>query len=115
MFKLMNSSTLVLPRSGLYIVNLKMYYQITPVTKPKCQDTLILSTFIRKSHHSYHGWLDVLKGIDTMQCVDQWRQSVTLSHVVRFEKKTNLKVVIDPNNYKFINGDESTFFSVTLL
>lgn len=116
MFQLIDNSTLVVPRRGFYIVNLKMYYQITSVNKPKCEDKdLILSTFIKKYHSSYLGWLNVIKGLDTMPCKDHWRQSVTLSQVVMFNEKTWLKVTIDPKTYEFINGDESTFFSVTRL
>lgn len=113
MFKLEdNSTSLVVPRQGLYIVNLKMYYQIP--SEKKCEN-VFLSTIIRKYHPSYPKWMDIIKGMDTMQCVPHWHQSVTLSQVVRLEVGTKLRVIIDPNNYDFIIGDVSTYFSVTLL
>lgn len=108
-----NSTSLVVPKKGLYIVNLKMYYYIP--TGHKCEKKLFLSTCIQQYHPSYPKWIDILKGIETMQCVDSWHQSVTLSQVVSFKKKTKLRVIIDPKNYDFIIGDVSTYFSVTLL
>lgn len=108
-----NGTSLVVPKKGLYIVNLKMYYYIP--SGHKCKHFLFLSTCIKQYHPSYPEWMEVIKGTDTMQCVDHWRQSVTLSQVMRFEKETKLRVIINPKIYEFINGDWSTYFSVTLL
>lgn len=113
-FKLEDSSTsLVVPKKGLYFLNLKMYYYIP--TGHTCKQNLNLSTHIKQLHPSYPEWIDVIKGTDTMQCVDHWHQSVTLSQVVRFEKGTKLRVTIDLRNYDYIIKDESTYFTVTLL
>ncbi|KAB5522457.1 hypothetical protein PHYPO_G00159730 [Pangasianodon hypophthalmus] len=108
-----NSTTLVVPKKGLYFVNLKMYYYIP--TGHECKENLLLTTCIKQYHPSYLEWRDVVKGMDTMQCVDRWYQSVTLSQMVRLEKGTKLRVIINPVNYDFINGDGSTYFTVTLL
>lgn len=109
-----NSTSLVVPKKGLYLLNLKMYYQISS-SKPTCTGNLFLNTRIQKYHPSYPVWLEVIKGIETMQCMDHWSQSVTLSQVARFERGTKLRVVIDPQNYDYIIRDRSTYFSVTLL
>ncbi|TSK14480.1 hypothetical protein Baya_0463 [Bagarius yarrelli] len=108
-----NDTALVVPRQGLYLVNLKMYYMIP--ASYNCNKNLLLKTEIQQYHTSYNIWREVIKGEDTMQCVHHWHQSVTLSQVVRFEKGTKLRVVIEAKNYKFIVGDDSTYLNVTLL
>lgn len=113
-FKLENNGTsLVVSKKGLYFVNLRMGYYIPDMHT--CTDNLFLSTCIMQHHTSYTQWLEVINSKDTMQCVDYWHQSVTLSQVVRFQKGTKLRVDIDPVNYPYIIGDTSTFFSVTRL
>ncbi|KAG7314706.1 hypothetical protein KOW79_022009 [Hemibagrus wyckioides] len=108
-----NSTTLVVPKNGLYLVNLKMYYYIP--NDPMCNQTLFLKTKIEQYSSAYPVWIEVMKGGDTMQCVQDWHQSVTLSQVVRFEKGTMLRVVINEKNHHFIVGDASTYLSVTRL
>ncbi|XP_060769366.1 uncharacterized protein LOC132876111 [Neoarius graeffei] len=108
-----NSKSLVVPKKGLYFVNLKMYYYIP--TGHACKDNLNLSTRVQLHHSSYPVWIDVIKGTDTMQCVVHWRQSFTLSQVVKLEKGTKLRVIIDPSNYGYVIKDVSTYFTVTLL
>lgn len=108
-----NSKSLVVPKKGLYFVNLKMYYYIP--TGHACKDNLNLSTRVQLHHSSYPVWIDVIKGTDTMQCVAHWRQSFTLSQVVKLEKGTKLRVIIDPSNYGYVIKDVSTYFTVTLL
>ncbi|XP_053473582.1 uncharacterized protein LOC128603297 [Ictalurus furcatus] len=108
-----NGTSLVVSKKGLYFVNLRMGYYIPDMHT--CTSNLFLSTSIKQHHTSYTKWIDVINSKDTMQCVDYWHQSVSLSQVVRFEKGTKLRVLIDPVNYPYIIGDTSTFFSVTRL
>lgn len=108
-----NSTTLVVPKNGLYLVNLKMYYDIR--NDSMCNQMLTLKTKIEQYCSAYPVWIEVIKGGDTMQCVKGWQQSVTLSQVVRFKKGTMLRVVINEMNHHFIVGDGSTYLSVTRL
>ncbi|KAK2816335.1 hypothetical protein Q7C36_022606 [Tachysurus vachellii] len=108
-----NNTSLVVPKNGLYLLNLKMYYNIG--SNNQCTRMLTLKTIIRQYHSSYPRWRDVIIGTDTMQCVHGWQQSVTLTQVIRLYKGTMLRVIIDPNNYQFINRDHSTYFTVTRL
>lgn len=108
-----NSTSLVVPKNGIYFVNLKIYYTIP--SGHKCKENLYLKTDVQKYDSSYREWVDVIKGIDTMQCVDYWYQSVTLSQVVKLVNGAKLRVRIDPVIYDYIIKDSSTYFSVTLL
>ncbi|XP_026993609.2 uncharacterized protein LOC113637245 [Tachysurus fulvidraco] len=107
------NTTLVVPKNGLYLLNLKMYYSID--SDHQCKQMLFLNTFIQQYHSSYPKWREVITGRDTMQCVQDWQQSVTLTQVIRLNKGTMLRVKIDPKNYPFIIWDDSTYFTVTRL
>ncbi|XP_046695289.1 uncharacterized protein LOC124379180 isoform X2 [Silurus meridionalis] len=113
MFKLEdNGTSIVVPRKGIYFVNVKLNFYIPSVRN--CSGLFIL-TNIKMYHSSYKEWINVIKNRDTMQCVDHWYQSVTLTKVAKFLKGTKLRVVINPDSYKFLIRDDSTYFSVTLL
>lgn len=107
------NTTLVVPKNGLYLLNLKMYYNVD--SDHQCKQMLFLKTIIQQYHSSYPRWREVITGTDTMQCVQDWQQSVTLTQVIRLIKGTMLRVIIDPNNDPFIIWDQSTYFTVTRL
>ncbi|KAI5615553.1 hypothetical protein C0J50_0234 [Silurus asotus] len=116
MFKLEdNGTSIVVPRKGIYFVNVKLNFYLP--SKQNCTEMgkLFIITNIKMYHSSYKEWINVIKNRDTMQCVDHWYQSVTLTKVAKFLKGTKLRVVIDPGSYKYLIRDDSTYFSVTLL
>ncbi|XP_072548878.1 uncharacterized protein [Salminus brasiliensis] len=114
-FKLRDNGTnVVIPATGWYLVSLRMTYRVPE--KPRlCQDNSIcyLTVYIKQYHAEYPGWREIIVGKETMHCVDNWRQAITLNRVIKLKISTMLKVTIAGDNRELISWDNH--FEVTHL
>lgn len=113
-FNLTDTSVVHVLTKGLYLINLRISYR---TLRNMCQhkDKPMLEVKVTQQHSNYGNERDVITAVESMQCVEFWRQSVTLNKVITLEDDTALRVKIESKTCKYINWHFSSHLEVTYL
>ncbi|XP_062845138.1 uncharacterized protein LOC134303614 [Trichomycterus rosablanca] len=116
-FKLNDSNTsVIIPRTGYYFINLRINYKVPDAYDCNNKNSPTLWAAIKQYHPDYQVARDILSTKETMQCINNWQQTLSLNRVEKIKNTTKLYVKIIPENTEFIVCESlDIFFDVTFL
>lgn len=116
-FKLDDKQTsVIVPRTGYYFINLKINYKVPDDYDCKGQKPFFLCAEIKQYHPEYPQSRNIVRTIESMQCLNNWQQSLSLNRVEKIKSTTKLYVKINQESFSLIILESlDIFFDVTFL